>query len=260
MISAKATEHLTGIVLEGEYDDFYEIVESIYRMTGLEESYSDPYWSVKNRLLGICYDIRHAYQGDRNVVLTDNGMDSEKMKWHEVITPKENVHYSVEILFPEAIFVALSAPELYIWSSMYYGEQARKIQKKMPDRSFYPHKYSEYLRDRDLINMLSSTILSALSDVIGDEEFQKALRQRTPYSTTYENYAPLYVDKCNLEYIKTPFEKRKDKIRNITKRLVKAPDAYNNMKRNLEYSARKYNCSIHELQDPDMDYPDDIEW
>ena len=59
MISAKPTENLAGITIDGDHDDFYEIIESIYRMTGLEESYDDYYWSVKNRLLGVCYDIRH---------------------------------------------------------------------------------------------------------------------------------------------------------------------------------------------------------
>ena len=38
MISAKATENLAGITLEGDYDDLHEIVKSIYRMTGLEEA------------------------------------------------------------------------------------------------------------------------------------------------------------------------------------------------------------------------------
>ena len=81
MITARPTEHLTGIIIEGEYEDFYELVDGIYRMTGLEEDYGDLYWSVKNRLLGLCYDIRHAYQGDRNVKLVDNGVFDEMMKW-----------------------------------------------------------------------------------------------------------------------------------------------------------------------------------
>ena len=46
MITARPTEHLTGIIIEGEYEDFYELVDGIYRMTGLEEDYGDMYWSV----------------------------------------------------------------------------------------------------------------------------------------------------------------------------------------------------------------------
>ena len=83
MITATPTEHLNGIMLEGEYDDFSELVDCIYRMTGLKDDYNDLYWSVKNRLLGMCYDIRHAYQGDRHVKLVDSGADEELMKWHQ---------------------------------------------------------------------------------------------------------------------------------------------------------------------------------
>ena len=66
--------------------------------------------------------------------------------------------------------------------------------------------------------------------------------------------------KCNIEYLKTAPEKRKDKIRNIAKRFVQQPDAYKNMKRDLEYSAKKYGCSFHELHDPKLEYPEEIEW
>ena len=110
MITAKPTEHLTGILLEGEFNDFYELVDSIYRITGLEDDYKDMYWSVKNRLLGLCYEVRHAYQGDRNVKLVDNGVHDEMMKWHSMVMPKQNVHFSVEVLFPEALFVAFAVP------------------------------------------------------------------------------------------------------------------------------------------------------
>lgn len=92
MISAKPTENLAGITIEGDHDDFYEIMESIYRMTGLEESYDDYYWSVKNRLLGVCYDIRHAFMGDRDIKLVDNGVHDEMMKWHSMIMPRQEVH------------------------------------------------------------------------------------------------------------------------------------------------------------------------
>ena len=261
MISAKPTEHLTGVLIEGEYEDFYEMVESIYRMTGLEEDYNDRYWSVKNRLLGICYDIRHAFQGDRNVKLVDNGANDELMKWHSMVMPQQNLHYSVEVLFPEALFVAFSIPELYLPSSVYYGQRARKLQKKEEQPRRFVDKYADYIRDQAMLDMLSSVILSAFADVIGDEDFEKVLSQRgKSYGYEYEHYATQYVDKCNAEYLKTAPEKRKDKLRNIAKRLLKKPDAYRNLLSDLENSARRHGCSIHELHDPDLEYPETIEW
>lgn len=69
ILQTKPTEHHMGITIQGDYNDFSELVDSIYSIIGLGEESDDMYYGVKNRLLGICYDIRHAYQGDRNVVL-----------------------------------------------------------------------------------------------------------------------------------------------------------------------------------------------
>ena len=258
MISAKPTENLAGITIEGDHDDFYEIMESIYRMTGLEESYDDYYWSVKNRLLGVCYDIRHAFMGDRDIKLVDNGVHDEMMKWHSMILPRQEVHFSVNIMFPEAVFVALSAPELYVWSSQYYGQRTKK-QEEMA--AFPAQKYSDYVRDKAIIDTLSAVVLGALAEVIGDDELEKLFKLRGhQYGDIFFNYATQYVDKCNIEYLKTAPEKRKDKLRNIAKRFVQQPDAYKNMKRDLEYSAKQYGCSFHELHDPKLEYPEEIEW
>ncbi|MCH3953824.1 MAG: hypothetical protein LKK51_06530 [Eubacterium sp.] len=261
MISAKPTEHLTGVTIEGEYEDLYEMVESIYRMTGLEEDYDDCYWGVKNRLLGICYDIRHAFQGDRNVKLVDNGANDELMKWHSMAMPQQNLHYSVEVLFPEALFVAFSVQELYLPASADYGERARKLQKKAEHPRRFVYKYADYIRDQAMLGMLSSVILSAFAEVIGDEDFEKVMRLREKsWGDEYAYYATQYVDKCNIEYLKTAPAKRKDKIRIIAKRLLKKPDAYIRLLRNLKSASREYGCSIHELQDPRLEYPDNIVW
>lgn len=259
MISAKPTENLVGITIEGDYEDFYEIVESIYRMTGFEESYDDCCWSIKNRLLGICYDIRHAFMGDRDIKLVDNGVHDEMMKWHSMILPKQEVHFSVNVMFPEAVFVALSAPELYVWQSQYY----RKKSKRQEENATFPptHKYSNYIRDKAVIDTLSAVILGAFAEVIGDDELEKLFKVRGhKYEDIFLNYATQYVDKCNIEYLKTAPEKRKDKLRNIAKRFVQQPDAYKKMKRDLEYSAKQYGCSLHELHDPKLEYPKEIEW
>ena len=39
------------------------------------------YESAMNRVMGVCYDLRHALMGDRDIEFVDNGMDYDKMKW-----------------------------------------------------------------------------------------------------------------------------------------------------------------------------------
>jgi len=258
MITAKPTEHLTGILLEGSYDDFLQIVNSIYNITidHFEGDDLDPYRGVKNRLLGICYDIRHAYQGDRNIVFADNGVNDEMMKWHKTILPKKAVHFSVELLFPEAVFVALSAPDLFIHDySGYKTEDSAEEDKYRPN-------FSAYYIDKAVIDTLSGVILGCLEEVIGVNEFYKLMKRRnTRVFSTYSYYLPQYVDKCNVEYLNTSSEKRADKIRNITKRFISHPSSYYSMLESMKSAAQDYGCSIYEIRDTRIKYPeDDIEW
>lgn len=61
MISIKPTENLMGVTVQGDFYDFYELVDAIHRMFGPEEDDRlDSYYGVKNRMLGICYDLCHA--------------------------------------------------------------------------------------------------------------------------------------------------------------------------------------------------------
>lgn len=69
MLKTNPTENFTGITFLGDIYDFYELVESIYNVTDVENESGGPYYSASMRILGICYDIRHAYQGDREKIL-----------------------------------------------------------------------------------------------------------------------------------------------------------------------------------------------
>lgn len=257
MLKISPTENLTGITLQGDFNDFYELVESIYRLTGFEEIYDDVYYGVKNRLLGMCYDIRHAYMGDRDIILEDNGMDNERMKWHGMITPTQNVYYSVNVLFPEAIFIAASVPMMYIFAYRYYGESNKK---RAVENEHMIMPYSYYLRDKANLDVLFAGIWKALGEVIGDEELEKILELKERTNERYIRYATQYIDKCNIDYLKTDVEKRKDKLKNTVKRIVKKPQAYLNMEADLAYWAKEYNTSMYELRDPKMNYPEEIEW
>ena len=130
MLAITPTEHLTGVTVQGDFQDFYELVDSIYCLCGMEDDREDIYYGVKNRLLGACYEIRHAFMGDREIALCDNGMTEDLMKYHAMVTPIQNVYFATKLLFPEAIFLAAAVPEMMLFSSMEYGELG---ERKYPD-------------------------------------------------------------------------------------------------------------------------------
>lgn len=81
MIKLENTENLTGISIIGDYYDLDNLVEAFHTITVDEFSGEhSEYVEMSTRILSICYDIRHAYQGDREVVLMDNNMDEYKRR------------------------------------------------------------------------------------------------------------------------------------------------------------------------------------
>lgn len=61
MIQAKVTKNLTGITIQGDYDDFNDLVNAIYWMTGVDINESGLYDEVKMRLLVLYYDNYNKY-------------------------------------------------------------------------------------------------------------------------------------------------------------------------------------------------------
>jgi len=253
MIQAKPTEKLTGVTIQGDYDDFYQLTEAFHNAAGFEQVPKDPYYSVAMRVLGVCYDIRKAYQGDREVTLKDNGMHEEIMKYHSLIAPKENVYYSVNILFPEVLFAAMSVRELL---QTVHTRTGRK-NVEMWDRTY---SQAMYMRDKAVIDMFCAGIWEAFSDVVGNEEADKVIRLFKRTDESYYQYASLYVDRLNVEYLKADVKKRTDKLRNIAKRIAKKPDAYYKMEAELKYWAKEHNATIHDAVDTSSGYPEEIEW
>ena len=88
MLSVKITEHLTGVIISGNQSDLNTLYNALSNVIGREGSYPE-YEQCGLRIHGLCYEIRHAYQGDRNT-FTDNYGDT---------------NYSFEYLWPEMIFV-----------------------------------------------------------------------------------------------------------------------------------------------------------
>ena len=103
-------------------------------------------------------------------------------------------------------------------------------------------------------------IWQALGSVIGDEELEKILSLKENSNEMYVYYVTHYLDKCNMELLRTDFDKRKDKLKNITKRLIKKPKTYLKIEYKLKNYARAHNLSIYHLSYPEQEYPEEIIW
>ena len=255
MIQAKVTKNLTGITIQGDYDDFNDLVNAIYRMTGVDRNEAGLYDEVKMRLLGLCYDIRHAYMGDREVVLKDNVLNEDLKEEMGIKNCNQNIYYSVNVLYPEALFLALAIPNMFICCKYYYGKRDER------DQGFKVfNSNSDYLKDKALLTLLSAIIFQSLEEVIGSDTFNKVYKLIENSREYYMHYVTQYVDYCNLEFLKTDIDKRKDKLIDITKKFIKPSKEYQKMEKKIKVYAQKHQMPIYEVEDDNLEYPNEIEW
>ena len=224
-------------------------------MTGINNEDNDLYAGVKNRLLGLCYDIRHAYMGNRDIVLKDNVLDSNIKEEFGIHDCNQNIYYSVNIFYPEAIFLALSVSDMFICLKGYYGKRDQYDQEYKMINS-----YSNYFKDKALLSLLSASIYQSLEEVAGSDEFNKLYNLINKENPNYMDYITQYIDRCNLELINTQFAQRKDKLIDITRNFIKKNKEYKNIEKRIVAYAHKYQISIDQVEDVNIEYPEVIEW
>ena len=84
MLKVKLTENYTGVIISGDYDDLDYLYDSIhYFIKEEEESIGD--YCLKNHIYAFLYDLRHAYQGDREYELVDNSLNKDKIDPDEIL-------------------------------------------------------------------------------------------------------------------------------------------------------------------------------
>ena len=180
MIIIETTPNLYGVSVKGDYNDLNELYDSLSRYLNFycENEESFPY-NAYEYLLSLNYDLRHAYQGDREINIQDNNaerygnmcqtifeVDKETQKHFSEIHKRHrhgNLYFSVNILYP-LIFHYMNAFE-YILNAWYKDEWFSKV----------PFSYDALSaeKDRSMIALFVSLLWENLAKLFGREECMK---------------------------------------------------------------------------------------
>ena len=256
MITIKNTPNLAGVTISGDFNDFYSFVEALYDITINEFSEKHhQYIDISIRVLGLCYDIRHAYQGDRKVELVDNNMTEDKMKWHSLITPESNVYYSCNYLYPEMFFVMLALNALVKLRIMDLTKK-KDIYKGATDKKII---WDETIA---IIRLFQAEFVKCVKDTVTDGTFARWLNVMNSEHIIIEDIAGQYVDMLNIEYINMTKEKRLKSLSSFAKRIAEFgyDKDHNEIKDIVMKAARDYQCDPGEIRLQGIEYPEYFEW
>lgn len=275
MINVVNTENNLGITIAGDYDDLDLLHTALSSLVGYDGEI-EHYDSVSLRILGVCYDLRHAYMGDREIITTENGMNNEIKKWHGEMYPDYNIYYSVNILWIEAVFSVLAIEDLINIHT------DKKLSKKHinKDEDFWfgdEENKEEILKERkvekelnlpyyvSIVRMYQESVWKALGEFLGINRYRRIKKSLTNdymyyVQLKYIGFCSQYLDILNEKYIDAKPEKRAALLASTIRKLINPDDDYYDIERSIKDYAMENNISYTEVRLGNIDYPEEVEW
>ena len=232
MLTAQHTKNMTGLLLSGDLDDLEKLYDALHNIVGTEEDSRDLY-DVRIRVLGLCYDLRHARMGHRNAAFKPHGLDEEQMKFLSLVGTKQNLSISFETYWPEALYI------IFVLNT--FIEQYKKRTKA--------HLWDENIA---IVRMFQSTVLSLVEQTITPKQFasfKKWADSDAIHSYSfYKNMYKQYIDYLNLEWIEMDREERVKKFNIFAKRITQHTADYERFVDYMDAAAIEHGVSPDELE------------
>ena len=242
MLKVELTKNYAGVTIYGDYNDLDFLYDSISYLIHGDPS-SDGEYIMQNHLYGFLYDVRHAYQGDREAILVDNYLQDYKRKWLEIRkkdATEHNVYFCFNYLLPD-IFLDMVLIKHFI----------RKVDKKVND------VYNPYI---NMVNYFYSLVLHSIENILTEIKFNKIKKGLLESVVTDSIFIPQWFEIISIDYSKMTKKQREKEFMHIMDAIYNYGDYedYLKMKIYMEKLCKEKNCSLDDLHYED--YPEEIEW
>jgi len=257
MLTVTNTPNWAGITISGDYYDFQQLVDAFHEITideFTENKKEIPYIEMSDRVLGLCYEIRHASQGDRSIKIVESGLPHVVELAEEGKFPKENLYYTCNYYYPEMFYLMLALDELIklriskVTKAKFIYEQALYPLASWDETIAALRGFQAAFR-KNMASTLARASMTRWMNLMKD-------------SRGIVHMATQFLDQLNIQYLNMPKEKREKWLLSLTKSICQYPmdKDYQKLQFSLEAAAQEYSCSISELSLSDMDYPEEIHW
>jgi hypothetical protein len=246
MLTIRNTPRTAGIEILGDHKDLLGLYLALHTVVGDDDEFHLE--DARIRVLGVCYDLRHAMMGDRNIEFVDNGMDYDKIKRLGVVSSDKNVYYTQTVLWPEILYVFLA---LNNFVQLY----AKSRSKTSPT----PILDAFNLWDSNIaqVRLFQSLVVACLNEIVSEASFRRIVKLMALPGTVLD--ATQYVDLLNMRFVNMDPDKRKKSLLTMVKRLVEQGPEYQQLRQEVDHVATKNHCEFSDI-DFSWSYPEKIDW
>ena len=249
MLLAKNLPSNSGVEILGDPLDFDRLYDSLHEIVG-EEGAHPTYDGAGDRLLGLCYELRHALMGDREIEFIDNGMDGEQKRRMAVLAPDRNVYYKIRLLWPEMLFVMAA---LHDYVRMY----ARTKSKDYYDLMMQPKVAWDPTISQ--VRQLQSAVAGCLQELVSPAAYSRMIKLLCKDFPWLGGYTWQYVDVLNHQFYAMSPEKRLKQLPTMAKRLGERGTEYLAVRTALQAAACHHGVNPDEIAPP-VGPIEDFQW
>ncbi|MER2192169.1 MAG: hypothetical protein ABS951_14505 [Solibacillus sp.] len=237
MLQAQHTPNMTGVLLSGDPEDFRALYDALHMIFGDSDYEAEDGPAI--RVLGVCYEIRHAFMGHRSAGYKAHGFEDEELAFLSLVGPKQNLFISFETLWPEMLYVVFSL-ESFI--------QAYKRREKAT------------LWDPNIAQarVLQATIFKLVEETVTPKQFtsfKKWINQEEMQPIQFVQY----IDYLNEKWSEMDREQREKNFNIYAKRVSQVTPDYERQHERIMEAALHYECDPSEIRFP-SDFYEHIEW
>lgn len=249
MLTLRNTPKLAGVEMSGDFLDLENLYSALHTVAGDEGEFR-PYKGARLRVLGVCYDLRHAFMGDREVEFVPNGMNEDTMKLMGLITPDKNLYYKCYVYYPEVLFVTMALNDFI-----------RLYAKKRAKTAAFPLLDKTNMWDSSIANVrvFQAEVAKCLQEAVTEASFKRMMNlMHNDYPWT-DDYAIQYLDMLNIRYLHLEsYEERQKALSAMVKRMVDKGKEYQLVEQEAKAMARENHCLVEDISWAE-DYPE-VEW
>ena len=251
MILAKNTPNNTGVAIYGGFMDFTGLYAALHNIIGKDEEFPS-YDGIKDRILAICYELRHAMEGDSEIEFVDNGVRKEQKIRMSVLAPEKNVYLRLNVLWPEMLFLIMALNDFV---RLYATKRARSRYDIMMDGQ---NVWDETIA---CVRLFQATVAKCIRETVSEASFRRIMNLLNKDYLWLERYTVHYVDLLNARFVAMDKAKRLKNISLMAKRLSERGEEYEQVRYEVGLMAKKHNVPERDIR-VSLDYSDyhDIEW
>ena len=262
MLQVDMTPNHLGFKISGDFDALDELYDAVFALTvsdDLDEGRSEGTPGEQlmcTRLLALCYDIRHACQGSRGVEFVYSGMHEEHARVLELPFVEKNVVFSVEIIYPEAMY------EIMVLNYLIYRRE-NILSNQKPYRTAWEEN-ATVLLDPTIctVRYFQSRLLEAVGSVVSTGRFSRIRKQvNTNYHYTPYMYTQ-WLDLIDSDFASMTPKQRLEGMSTVVRDLADFSynEQYKGLVKSIDKYAEKEAISRANVEIPNLSYPEDIEW